>query len=179
MVYERNDSGGMSAAEPATKLASPHYCLHGWRLAAWVIDTLIYFVVGIATLIVGVAVAGVGLSDINDFDFSVILGGLALIIVLPILSLLITFIIQMILLGMRGQTIGKIAVKIRVVDARTGEHPGWARLVLLRTIVNGILSGIPYLGSLYFFIDTLFIFGRDHRTIHDLIAGTRVDKVSN
>ena len=85
------------------------------------------------------------------------------------------------MLATRGQTIGKIIMKIRIVDAVTGEHPGWARLILLRTIVNSVIIGIlnilPGAGVLYFIVDSLFIFRADHRTIHDLIAGTRVDKV--
>ncbi|MEA2700447.1 MAG: hypothetical protein QOI66_4718, partial [Myxococcales bacterium] len=45
---------------------------------------------------------------------------------------------------------------------------------LLRGVVNGIISAIPYLGGLYALVDALFIFRDDRRCIHDLIAGTRV-----
>ena len=104
----------------------------------------------------------------------------------PCCRSLVVFIVQMVLLGTRGQTIGKIAMKIRIVDAQTGEHPGWARLILLRTIVNsliiGALNAIPVvgqgLGGAYFLVDSLFIFREDHRTIHDMIASTRVDKIA-
>ena len=65
-------------------------------------------------------------------------------------------------------------MKVRVVDAQTGNHPGWARLVLLRTIVNSIISGVIFI---YWIVDSLFIFRADHRTIHDLYSGTRVVKV--
>ena len=86
-------------------------------------------------------------------------------------------VIQLVLLGTRGQTIGKIAMKIRIVDAQSGAHPGWARLILLRAIVNGILTSIPFLGTVYWIVDSLFIFRSDHRTIHDLYSGTRVVRV--
>ena len=86
---------------------------------------------------------------------------------------------QWFLLGSRGQTIGKIVMKVRVVDSKTGAHPGWARLIFLRTIVNGIITGIPFAGSIYRLVDSLLIFRGDHRTIHDMIAGARVDKVTD
>ena len=181
MAYRPYESGEMSAEEPTSELASP------WiRLVAWLIDVMIYFVVTMVAVMIGIALAGVGLADLADFDIGFLLGAFAIVIGLTVLAFLIIFIVQMVLLATRGQTIGKIIMKIRIVDAQTGEHPGWARLILLRTVVNGLISGvlnaIPVvgqgLGGLYFIIDSLFIFRADHRTIHDMIAGTRVDKVA-
>ena len=182
MAYRPYETGEMGADEPASELASP------WvRLAAWLIDVLIYFVVTMVAVIIGIAIAGVGLSDFTNFDLGFFLGALAVVIILTLLAFLVIFIVQMVLLATRGQTIGKIIMKIRIVDAQTGEHPGWARLILLRTLVNALIQGalnaVPVigqgLGGLYFIIDSLFIFRADHRTIHDFIAGTRVDKVSD
>ena len=180
MAYRPYESGEMTEGEPASELASP------WiRLVAWLIDALIYFLVTMVAVMIGVAIAGLGFSDLVDFADG-FFRAIVLVIVLTLLAFLVIFIVQMVLLATRGQTIGKIIMKIRIVDAQTGEHPGWARLILLRTIVNGLISGvlnaIPVvgqgLGSLYFIIDSLFIFRADRRTIHDLIAGTRVDKVA-
>jgi len=179
MAYRPYESGEMSAAEPTSELASP------WiRLVAWLIDVLIYFVITMVALIIGFVTADLGIRDL-DFDTGFFLT-IVVIIGITLLAFLVIFIVQMVLLATRGQTIGKIIMKIRIVDAQTGAHPGWARLILLRTIVNGLISGalnvIPAvgqgLGGLYFIIDSLFIFRSDHRTIHDLIAGTRVDKVT-
>ena len=178
MAYRPNDSGGMSPEEPASELASP-----GARLVAWIIDVLIYFVITIAAVIIGIAIAGVGISDLADFDPGFFFGALAVVVILTLLAFLVIFIVQIVLLVTRGQTIGKIIMKIRIVDAVTGQHPDWARLILLRTIVNSViisfLNILPGAGGAYFLIDSLFIFRADNRTIHDLIAGTRVDKVSN
>ena len=182
MAYRPYESGEMASEEPVSELASP------WvRLAAWLIDVLIYFVVTMVAVMIGFAIAGVGFSDFTNFDLGFFLGALAVVIILTLLAFLVIFIVQMILLATRGQTIGKILLKIRIVDAQTGEHPGWARLILLRTLVNGLIQGalnaVPLigqgLGGLYFIIDSLFIFRADHRTIHDFIAGTRVDKVAD
>lgn len=142
---------------PVSELASP------WvRLAAWIVDGLIYFAVVVVAAIVGFFLAGGG-------------GGAT---ILAIVAFIIVFVVQLVLLGSRGQTIGKIALKVRIVDSQTGIHPGWARIVFLRTILNGILTGIPFVGGIYWLVDSLFIFRADHRTIHDLIAGTRVDKIA-
>lgn len=165
MAYRYYESGEMTNGEPASELASP------WvRLAAALIDGLFYLVV----LIIA-AIAAFG------FVFFVLaLAGLETIaLALALTLLLISFILQMTLLATRGQTIGKIIMKVRVVDSVTGMRPGWARLVLLRTIVNGILASVPFIGGIYWIVDSLFIFSADHRTIHDFIAGTRVDKVSD
>lgn len=182
MAYRPYESGEMASEEPTSELASP------WtRLAAWLIDVLIYFVVTMVAVIIGIVIAGVGFSDLTDFGAGFFFGALAVVIILTLLAFLVIFIVQMVLLATRGQTIGKILLKIRIVDAQTGEHPGWARLILLRTLVNALIQGalnaVPVvgqgLGGLYFIIDSLFIFRADHRTIHDFIAGTRVDKVAD
>lgn len=143
------------ADQPTTELATP------WaRLAAFIIDALI---IGILPLILGVVAFA---SGEDEASFGLILAGLVIFIVI--------LVVQMVLLGTRGQTIGKIALKIRIVDAQTGAHPGWPRLVLLRTIVNSLLSGITII---YWIVDSLFIFRGDHRTIHDLYSGTHVVKL--
>ena len=145
------EPGDLSTAEHASELASR------WiRLAAVIIDGLILLVPGLILFIGGISA-----------------GASSGVILFAVVVFIVIFIIQMVLLGTRGQTIGKIALNIRIVDARTGTHPGVARLVLLRTIVNWILGIIPF----YALVDALFIFREDQRTIHDMIAGTRVDKL--
>ena len=157
MAYRPYESDEMPVEEPTSELASP------WvRLVAWIIDGLIYF-----------AVAGV--AAIIGF-FAV--GGETGAAILAVAGFIVIFVIQLVLLGSRGQTIGKMALKVRIVDSETGIHPGWARIVFLRTILHGILTGIPFVGGIYWLVDSLFIFRADHRTIHDLIASTRVDKVA-
>ena len=85
--------------------------------------------------------------------------------------------LQVYLLATSGQTIGKRALQIRIVDVHTGRHPGWFRLVVLRTLVNRILAGVTIMT--YALVDALFIFRNDRRTIHDMMARTRVDYVGD
>ena len=149
---------------PPAQLASP------WaRLAAVIIDGLIYMAVIVVFAIIAAALTFSANQSDEEFPLAIILSASV--------AGIIVLIIQMVLLGTRGQTIGKIALNVRIVDSQTGEHPGWPRLVLLRAILNGILTSIPFLGGIYWIVDSLFIFRGDHRTIHDLYSGTRVDKI--
>jgi uncharacterized RDD family membrane protein YckC len=79
-------------------------------------------------------------------------------------------IIQLILLSVRGQTLGKIAAGIRIVDFIDDTNPGFYRTVVLRVLVPLILWFMP----LFAVVDILFIFSEEHQCIHDLIAGTKV-----
>ncbi len=77
---------------------------------------------------------------------------------------------QWYLLTAYGQTIGKQMLKIKIVKVDTKENGGLVPNVLLREIVNGIISFVPF----YALVDVLFIFSEDQRCIHDRIAGTQV-----
>jgi uncharacterized RDD family membrane protein YckC len=72
-----------------------------------------------------------------------------------------------------GQTWGKKALKMKIVDL-AGNKPEFGRMLLLRYGVAQAISLVPWVGGLYFLVDSLFVFRSDKRCIHDLIAGTRV-----
>lgn len=91
-------------------------------------------------------------------------------------SLLVLFwicavlIVQGVLLASRGQTIGKILLRVRIVRV-DGSRASGARLIGLRVLVPGALGVVvPFFGL----IDPLFIVRSDRRTVHDLIADTKV-----
>jgi uncharacterized RDD family membrane protein YckC len=77
---------------------------------------------------------------------------------------------QVYFLSREGQTLGKKALRIRIVRYDDGGNPGFVKAVVLRIFVNGFLGIIP----LYGLADVLFIFGAEKRCIHDYIAGTKV-----
>ena len=79
-------------------------------------------------------------------------------------------IVQVVLLTMDGQTIGKRFLDIRIVDVVTGQNAGFGTNVVMRAWVNSLLNVIPF----YSLADVFFIFRDDRRTIHDLLAGTHV-----
>lgn len=88
-----------------------------------------------------------------------------------LMSLALT-VIQIFMIAMRGQSIGKWAMGIQIVAL--DNHPaGWYRGVLLRGGVAGALS----ITGVFPIIDAVWIFGEERRCLHDLIAGTKVVSV--
>lgn len=76
-------------------------------------------------------------------------------------------------LAKQGQTIGKIAVKTRIVDLNGNICP-FAKMFVLRYVVLWAIHTIPIIGNIVGLVDVLFIFGKEKRCIHDYIAGTKV-----
>ena len=110
------------------------------------------------------------LFGISPFDLSPFLWPLEIIIYLLLLLLA-----QCTLLSLKGQTIGKMTAKIRIVKAATGMNGGFIPNVLVRLFLSNLLGIITL--NLYHLVDGLFIFRGDRRCIHDLMAGTVVIKV--
>lgn len=80
-----------------------------------------------------------------------------------------------VLLHRRGQSVGKWLVGIRIADVGGGRVP-FGRIVGLRLVPVWLVSSMPYAGGILPLIDVLFIFGRQRRCVHDLIARTIVTK---
>ena len=79
---------------------------------------------------------------------------------------------QWVLLTLKGQTVGKFIMMIRVVSV-SGSLPGFFQGVMVRNWLRNALSMIPF----FSLIDILFIFSPSCRCLHDYLAGTKV--VSN
>lgn len=86
---------------------------------------------------------------------------------------LVTLVVQGYFLATRAQTLGKMALKIKIVTL-DGNNADLKRIVLLRILPVTLVSAIPVIGGVLSMADPLFIFRDDHRCIHDHIAGTRV-----
>ena len=78
------------------------------------------------------------------------------------------------LLATRGQTVGKIVMKTRIVDYRSGNLVPIVPLFLKRYLLVWLLVQIPFFGGIFNFINTMSIFRAPKRCIHDEIAGTKV-----
>lgn len=127
------------------------------RLLAKFLDNLAIIAVWVSTVFLG----GV-LDDSGN-----------LMVVLFVSGLLGLLIYQAFLLTTRGQTVGKIAMKIRIVRVDAGENGGFKTNFLLRSVLNFIIAFcIPFYGL----VDTLLIFTESKRCIHDRLAGTKVIK---
>ena len=117
----------------------------------------------VIALFVGIALIGGNLEVI----------GISLIGLSIILSLALG-IYQLVIISTDGQSIGKRMMKIRILKYEDDSNPGFVHAVVLRAFVNGLIGGIPFVGPIYALADLLFIFGEEHRCLHDLIASTKV-----
>ena len=78
------------------------------------------------------------------------------------------------LLATRGQTVGKMAAGVRIVDARTRQIVPFWKSFGLRVFLVQALAMVPTVGAIFSLVDILFIFGERRRCLHDHIAGTVV-----
>ena len=81
------------------------------------------------------------------------------------------------LLADRGQTIGKVVMKTRIV-ANDGTLVPIVPLILKRYVPLWIASSIPNFGPFLAIGNALAIFRENHKCIHDEIAGTKVIKIA-
>lgn len=152
----------------------------GTRFLAWLLDN----VIGFAVCLPGAFLLGFSfLVDLlqQKVDASYELSARATLgVMLLAIGGLTLLAIQVWMLSRRGQTIGKRILGIRIVMVADGRNPGFTRAVGLRWFVPSLiqfgLNAVPPLGLLFFIVDCGFIFRADQRTIHDLIAGTKVVK---
>ena len=128
-------------------------------LGAWLVDAVLF-------LASAVAILAVGESSRTDQTAALHLGLIAL--------LAAGGICQLVLLSKRGQTIGKMLFRVRIVRFDDEGNPGFGRAVVSRCLVPALLVRIPWFGQLFLLADLLSIFSDERRCIHDLIAGTKV-----
>lgn len=96
-------------------------------------------------------------------------------LVIFILGIVVFLIPNGYLLYSKGQTVGKMILKMKIVDA-DGKVPDFPKLLTLRYIVLYLVTRIPFIGSLLALADVLFIFTAERRCLHDQLAGTWVVK---
>lgn len=141
------------------------------RINARVIDSLI-FLIPISPILIGIALD----NETMSIALSA-LGGL---------GILALFVYQLVIMAKYGQSIGKKAMKIRVIT-EDGDNPGFWRYVGLRefvfNIILSIIALIPFVGSFVNFgaqiacLVMLFLEKSNRRTLQDMLAKTLVVKV--
>ncbi|MEP0356349.1 RDD family protein [Paraglaciecola sp.] len=90
-----------------------------------------------------------------------------------ILGIVFFVFINLKLLVSHGQTVGKKVLKIKIVDLND-DKAELKKHLLKRYGIYFIPNQVPFLGGIFQFINILFIFRKDKRCIHDLVAGTQV-----
>lgn len=171
------------AARTITPLAlvGPEPAERGTRLLAMLLDrsiTLVCALPGLALLGMSFIEMVVAASRGHEPDFSTMdVTRLLLGLILLGCALSALFIVQVVMISTRGQSIGKRILGIRIVRFSDGSNPGFVNGWLLRSLVPGIVGAIPYIGWMFVMVDLCFIFREDRRCLHDLMADTRVVKV--
>ena len=136
----------------------------GMRLAAAIIDALILLVIMIPLMVMGGYFRGFMTGEQP---------GMATQLMWAALGFVIFVLVQGYPLSQSGQTWGKKALKMKIVDL-DGRQPSFATLIAKRYLPVQAISAVPVVGGLFGLVNVLFIFREDRRCIHDLIAGTRV-----
>jgi uncharacterized RDD family membrane protein YckC len=94
-------------------------------------------------------------------------------LLMNVIGMLAQLLINGWMLHTRGQTLGKRMVGIRIVRS-DGSRADFGRLFGLRLCVIYAVAALPFVGSWIAFADSLFIFGKARRCLHDRIADTKV-----
>lgn len=89
-------------------------------------------------------------------------------------AVIIITVINIVLLAVRGQSIGKMMLGIQIVGAADGAKAGFVKAVLLRWFIFAIIEGLRFIGPMLMLGNVLMIFRSDRRCMHDHVAGTRV-----
>jgi uncharacterized RDD family membrane protein YckC len=134
----------------------------GSRLAARFVDGLI---------LVGVVMPAAMLPGIVSGANQDMAGNLAL--AFMFVALLALGIVNLVYLARDGQTLGKKALKVRIVML-DGEKARLGRILIMRIIAPGLLGAVPVVGPIFAIVNILFIFGAEQRCLHDHFAGTKV-----
>lgn len=147
-------------------LASP-----GRRLAARIVDIVIVVAVFIFLSIVGVVGILLGSETEQDFlaSMTVFVGFTGL-----VFFSILFFLYEPTFVALKGQTPGKMAMRIKVVRAEDGEVPGWGKAIG-RWVLPGLLSLIPTVGGLMALVVYLSLLWDDRRQgWHDKMGTTVV-----
>lgn len=129
------------------------------RLGARILDALITGAVAFVVLLAGAVAAGSTGSDVLFF--------------LTLAAVLVGLIVYEVgLTATKGQTLGKQAVKIKVIRVDNGQPPGWGKSAL-RWVVPGLCGIIPFGGLICY---ASLTWANNRQGWHDMAAATYVVK---
>ena len=143
------------------------------RLAAFMIDELI---ATICLLPLGTTF----FSALGNNDQEMMVNIISDKVTLVMFLTFVPIIIQAYLITTQGQSIGKMIMSLRIVNAKDGTNPGFLKAFFVRRVVIFNILPIPLLSLpllffiSYFVVNVLFIFRSDRRCVHDWIGRTIV-----
>lgn len=137
----------------------------GARVGARLVDAHIFLVLWAVLLIA--SIYALDAADVNGSDF-----GFLVVLVVPLIAAGLVY--EAVMIATRGQTLGKMAVGIKVVRSDTGARPG-AGKSLGRWALPYLALLIPLVGWLFTLLCCVSLtWGNDRQGWHDRAAGTLV-----
>jgi uncharacterized RDD family membrane protein YckC len=167
-IKQNTQTTELPPKEIKNPLASP-----ALRLAAYIVESL-YFTFSVLTPLVIFlvissynALSGESSDILSNFKI-----GYALLLLPPLL-----YTIFQIKAFKEGTTLGHKFFKLYIISTETGELAKFGSIFIREVLAKSVLYSIPFLGTLYFFIDNFFIFSYEKKTLHDRFLKTSVIKV--
>lgn len=134
------------------------------RLAGFLVDTLLY-----AALLLVLLIPGDRLATVTD-------GAEAVSAEILVIYVVLVGVYQVVLTAVRGQTVGKMVVRTKVIDPETGRIPSW-QSSFIRWGAPAALSTIPYVGFLTVGMYAWLVWDARQQGLHDKAARTLVVNV--
>ncbi|MEH3089558.1 MAG: RDD family protein [Microbacterium arborescens] len=158
MIWEIDDRARTIEGLDADGRPQPEYAASlglirapfGRRVLATVVEALVVALVQVPMLIVLPVLLSIGLAD-DPIAALTARDDLVLLLVLAAISSALStafIIVQLILLGRRGVTLGKAVTGLRAVNVRTLERPGFWRGAVVRYLVMVASFALPVIGPL-------------------------------
>ncbi len=131
---------------------------------------------GIVVMLVAGPVIGI-LLFLGILNFGSILGLIIYSIVANAVGAAAFVAINWFLLNTRGQTVGKMVMKTKIVSETNGGQLPAADVLLKRYVPIWVAGVVPYLGGLAVLVDALMVFRQNRHRLVDDLAGTKVISV--
>ena len=174
---------GFGAAQPPGVPAGVTIAGMGSRLGARVLDGILILIVYL--ILSAVFVSSLTRSDLTystDANGNLVSSGgpssgfVVLFFVAILLVVVITFAYEVVMIALKGATLGKMALGVKVVREADGQVPGWgpAALRWIIPIAPSIIPFVGSLGTLVVFLSPFFDNSGRQQGWHDKIAKTLV-----
>jgi uncharacterized RDD family membrane protein YckC len=152
----------------------------GQRFVARLIDGVLYLI--IFGILLGIGVGSVSSSshhtcDVNGVCTTVVSGGgLGAIYGLTAAGYLLGFLYEFFFIALRGQTIGKMVMGVKVVSAETGQVPGYGK-AFVRQVIPAFGWFICFIVGVLVYLSVFFDGTKRNQSWYDKAAGDFVISV--
>ena len=145
------------------------------RLIARILDGVVLSIVILVVMVVAIAIVA-GAASVDDGSGGAAGLGILGFLGLTTLGVVLVYAYEAVMIGFWGATVGKMALKVKVVKPRNGEAPGIGSGIV-RFLIPGLCALIPFigwLGTVACYISPTFDNSGRRQGWHDKVANTVV-----